>query len=82
MNSQKPFKTYNQQLKILRSRNIDIPDGSKTIKILKREGYYNIVNGYKEIFLDKTQTSQKTRIGTKMAQNLITYMLYTILIVP
>ena len=51
MSSQKPFKTYNQQLKILRSRNIDIPDGSKAIKILKREGYYNIVNGYKEIFL-------------------------------
>lgn len=59
MYSQKPFKTYNQQLKILRSRNIDIPDDSKTIKILKREGYYNIVNGYKEIFLDNAQTSLK-----------------------
>lgn len=59
MNSQKPFKTYNQQLKILRNRNIDIADGSKAIRILKREGYYNIVNGYKEIFLDPVQTEQK-----------------------
>lgn len=59
MNSQKPFKTYNQQLKILRSRNIEINDGSKAIRILKREGYYNIVNGYKEIFLDTALTASK-----------------------
>lgn len=59
MNSQKPFKTYIQQLKILRGRNIDIPDGSKAIKILKREGYCNIINGYKEIFLDPIQTEIK-----------------------
>lgn len=52
MPSSKPFKTYRQQLKILRSRNLEIRDGSRATTILKREGYYNIINGYKDIFLD------------------------------
>lgn len=54
----KPFKTHRQQLSILRSRNLSIPDGSKAIRILKKEGYYNIINGYKEIFLDPNLTTQ------------------------
>ncbi len=33
-----------------------IKNGSKAIRILKREGYYNVINGYKDIFLDKQQT--------------------------
>lgn len=54
----RPFKTHRQQLTILRSRNIIIADGSKAINILRKEGYYNIINGYKEIFLDAQVTSQ------------------------
>lgn len=49
--SQRPFKTYRQQLKILRNRNLKIDDGNKAINYLKKYGYYNIINGYKEIFL-------------------------------
>ena len=56
----KPFKTYRQQLGILRSRNLTISNGSRAIKILKKEGYYNIINGYKHIFLDDA-LSQQTR---------------------
>ncbi len=55
---QKPFKTYRQQLGILRSRNLTISNGSRAIKILKREGYYNIINGYKHIFLDDALSQQ------------------------
>ena len=54
----KPFKTYRQQLNILRSRNLIIDNGSKAIDILKKEGYYNIINGYKEIFLDEPLSKQ------------------------
>lgn len=54
----KPFKTYRQQLNILRNRNLQIPNGTKAISILRREGYYNIINGYKDIFLDKQLTKQ------------------------
>lgn len=54
----KPFKTYRQQLNILRNRGLIINNGSKAIKILKNNGYYNIINGYKDIFLDTALTNQ------------------------
>ena len=64
----KPFKTYNQQLVILRKRNLTIKDGSKAKRILQNNGYYNIVNGYKDIFLDTALTKQfnddRFKIGT------------------
>lgn len=60
----KPFKTYNQQLKILRNRNLNIPNGSKALRILRRENYYNIINGYKDIFLDKGYTTDRFKDGT------------------
>jgi len=56
--SQKPFKTYRQQLSILRKRHLTIKDGTKAIKVLKREGYYNIINGYKGTFIDAQATRQ------------------------
>lgn len=64
----KPFKTYNQQLKILRDRNMIIKDGSKAIKVLKREDYYNIINGYKDIFLDSSATVETYKAGTEFEQ--------------
>ena len=39
----------------LRSRGLDI-NGSRHKKILEKENYYNIINGYKDLFLDKTYT--------------------------
>ena len=55
----KPFRTYRQQLKILRERNLICDNGSRAVKILKRENYYNIINGYKEIFLNKSSPVEK-----------------------
>lgn len=49
----KPFKTYNQQLKILRDRGLIISNGSKAIRILERENYYTVINGYKFFFLER-----------------------------
>lgn len=45
----KPFKSINEQLTILQSRNIKTDN--RTACILEREGYYSIVNGYKDAFL-------------------------------
>lgn len=50
----KPFKTYEEQILILKSRNLIIEDVESTIKILAAENYYNIINGYKYPFLDKS----------------------------
>ena len=50
----KSFKSYRQQLNILRSRGMVIgkgSQGSRVMRILERENYYNVINGYKELFL-------------------------------
>ena len=51
----KPFTSYEQQLKKLRKRGVNLPDGSsqarRAKKLLRRAGYYSIINGYKDIFL-------------------------------
>lgn len=41
----KPFKTIEQQMAILRSRNMDVDSSASAV--LKREGYYSVVNSYK-----------------------------------
>lgn len=51
MVNSKPFKTTNQQLKILRDRGLDVPSTAK--RSLEQNGYYSIVNGYKWSFLQR-----------------------------
>jgi abortive infection bacteriophage resistance protein len=46
----KPFKTHRQQVTILRDRGLSI-DGSKAMRVFEQENYYNVINGYKEFFL-------------------------------
>lgn len=55
--SEKDFKTYDEQINILVSRGIQIvtpEDKSFAKKTLQREGYYNLINGYKKLFLSDT----------------------------
>ena len=47
----KPFKTIEQQMAILKSRNMAVEPSAGPI--LLREGYYSVVNGYKGPFLEK-----------------------------
>jgi len=49
----KPFKTLDEQIEILKNRGLIIPDEQQTqIKeFLKLENYYNVINGYKDLFL-------------------------------
>lgn len=49
----KPFKTHRQQLRILRDRGLTISkdgEGSKVMRVLEKENYYNVINGYKDPF--------------------------------
>ena len=55
----KSYKSYRQQLNILRSRGMVIgkgSQGSRVMRILERKNYYNVINGYKELFLDVKAT--------------------------
>ncbi len=49
---EKKFTTTDTQLRKLRSRGLIITDGSKAKKIIEKENYYNLINGYKALFLD------------------------------
>lgn len=48
----KPFKTIEQQMVILRARNMEV--GPIASPVLRREGYYSVVNGYKAPFLARS----------------------------
>lgn len=52
----KPFKTIAEQISILESRNMTTDQ--MTPLILKREGYYSVVNGYKSLFLINRKANQ------------------------
>ena len=49
----KAHKTFNQQLTILRNRGVVVPTNGKPKRFLEQENYYNVINGYKDLFLVK-----------------------------
>lgn len=49
--AEKPFKTYNSQMKYLRDSKKIKCDGSLHKKILITQGYFNLINGYKTPFV-------------------------------
>lgn len=46
----KPFKSIDEQIAILESRGLECDNNTRIV--LEREGYYPVVNGYKDLFLD------------------------------
>lgn len=66
----KPFKTYDEQLSILESRNIVINNPAFAKQILSSLSYYTIINGYKNTFLS-VPGSEKFSKGTTF-ENLYT----------
>ncbi len=51
----KPFRTIDEQVSILQGRGLDVTGAER---VLSREGYYSVVNGYKDIFIDKARTAE------------------------
>ncbi|MCT7692610.1 MAG: Abi family protein [Lactobacillus iners] len=49
----KEYKTFNQQLVILRKRGLIVPKDGHPKRFLEQENYYNVINGYKDLFLQK-----------------------------
>ena len=50
------FSTTNKQLRQLRARGMVISNGSRAKRIIEMENYYNLINGYKGLFLDRSYT--------------------------
>lgn len=57
----KPFKTYGQLADIMRERGLD--PGEHVRAILEREGYYPVVNGYKDLFI---ASGERYKTGTTL----------------
>lgn len=53
----KPFKTVDEQVGLLVSRGLAVPDCASAAAFLLRENYYAVVNGYKDAFLDLEATN-------------------------
>lgn len=53
----KIFKTTDEQIEKLRSRGLII-NGGRAKRIIEMENYYNLINGYKELFIDKENSGQ------------------------
>lgn len=62
----KEFRTYEMQIKILKDRGIEISDEYNAYKILEKENYYNLINGYKDLFLDQNSFDNKYIKGTNL----------------
>lgn len=57
--NEKVFKTIDQQIEILKKRNLTFLDEEVAKRILIKTSYYDIINGYKDIFLKQKKDDVK-----------------------
>ena len=57
------YKTFEQQIEILKNRNLIINDESMAKEILTTHNYYNVVNGYKELFCCRDENNNEKFIN-------------------
>lgn len=62
----KVFKSHNQQLKILRRKSLQVPSG-KPKRVLEKEGFFQVINGYKDLFLSSRKTTTTPEVFTNGA---------------
>ena len=68
---EKVFKPLDDLVDLLKQRGIDIPDASSrdyAKRVLEKNGYYNLINGYNKLFLDPASDVVKYLPGTTMKE--------------
>lgn len=65
---EKSFKTLDELVELLKNRGIDIEDSDYAKRVLKKHGYYSLINGYNKLFLDKTSSEVKYLSGTTIQE--------------
>lgn len=56
------YKNIEEQIELIKSKNIVIKDKERAKQVLLREGYYNLIKGYKDIFVD---IKKSRKLGTE-----------------
>lgn len=65
---EKEYKTIDDQIKLLQSRNLHIENEEAAKEILLNNNYYYLINGYKDLFLDRKSKTEKFRNGTTLEE--------------
>ena len=65
---EKEFKTIDEQIELLQSRNLHIENKNIARKILLNNNYYYLINGYKDVFLNKNSKEEKFANGTTLEE--------------
>ena len=61
--TKKPFKSIEEQIEILKNRNLIIENEKLAKEFLLYENYYKVINGYKEIFINKKKSEEEFENG-------------------
>lgn len=69
----KCFKTYKEQLEILKSRGMIVDNDERAITVLKRVNYYSLINGYKDLFIATTSPREHYKKGTNFSEIVALY---------
>lgn len=65
---EKEFKTIDEQIELLQSRNLYIENEETAKNIVLNNNYYYLINGYKDLFLNKKSTTEKFKNGTTLEE--------------
>ncbi len=64
----KNFTTFERQIEILKSRELKFSNEETALNTLRRYGYYNIINGYKDHYIYKNNDVELYRSGVTFEQ--------------
>lgn len=65
---EKEFKTIDEQIELLQNRNLHIENEDIAKEILLNNNYYYLINGYKDLFLNKNSKKEKFNNGTTLEE--------------
>lgn len=71
---EKEFKTIEEQIKILEDRGLVIQNKELATDIFENNNYYYLINGYKDLFIDKKQSNETYKYNVTLDEIYSLYM--------
>lgn len=65
---EKVFKTVDEQIQILKSRNLKIKNYKSAENLLSNNNYYYLINGYKNIFIERDSNSERFKDNVSLEE--------------